>query len=82
MYPLLVDLTHALFFVLAAAVFIGIQWLVSAWYGGYKSVVDFYFHEINKDPRAGRWYYGSREAARTRGGSVRWGVERSVRGGR
>jgi len=74
------DVTHLLFFVLATLAFIGVQWLFSAWYGGYRSVIDFYYHEIQKDPRAGAWYYGDKAAARDRGGSVKWDVERSVRG--
>jgi hypothetical protein len=78
-YARSVDLTHLLLFVLAPLVFIGLQWLFSAWYGGYRSVVDFYYHCINKRPGAGAWYYGSKEAARSRGGSVTWDLERKIR---
>lgn len=79
LYAQAVDFTHLLLFLAVPVLFIGLQWLFSAWYGGYRSVIDFYYHEIQKSPKAGRWYYGSAREAASRGGSLKWNVERRIR---
>lgn len=37
--------------------------LFRAWYYGYASIIDWWYQRINTNPKAGVWYYGSRENA-------------------
>ena len=50
--------------------------LFETFYNGYRSPIDWYYHEINKDPKAGMWYYGSVYEAKRRGGSLYWELKR------
>lgn len=36
------------------------------WWVGYRDPIDWWYHEIRTDRRAGVWYYGSLRAARQR----------------
>jgi hypothetical protein len=40
--------------------------LFETFYHGYRSPIDWWYHVIDTDPKAGVWYYGSHDAARAR----------------
>lgn len=60
------DFVYLWLFVIAA--FYVVYIICSCWWNGYRGFWDWYYHEIQKKPGAGAWYYRKLHKPRRRAG--------------
>lgn len=60
------DSSHLGFFIIAGVVVFALFALFEIWYKSYDGFWDWWYSEINTDPKAGQWYYKSMKKRRDR----------------